>query len=86
MASKPKISFLKKEVDKVGTTRPAAKPTAETARPTYRQGKRLVQAHLPETTCINLKILAAKLGTTNQGLIEEALTDLFAKHRDLLTA
>jgi hypothetical protein len=49
-----------------------------------RQGKKLVATHLPRAAYTDLRILAAKLATTQAALIEEALTDLMHKYKDLL--
>jgi hypothetical protein len=49
-----------------------------------RQGKKLVATHLPTAAYIDLRILAAKLATTQAALIEEALTDLMHKYKDRL--
>jgi hypothetical protein len=75
MPARPKLSF--------NTPNPAtAKDTAE-QRPD-RVGKRLLQAHLPATTVIELKILAAKKGVPVVSLVEEAVAMLLAQHRDEL--
>ena len=75
MPARPKLSF--------NTPNPAtAKDTAE-QRPD-RVGKRLLQAHLPATTVIELKILAAKRGVPVVSLVEEAVAMLLAQHRDEL--
>jgi hypothetical protein len=47
-----------------------------------REGKKLVATHLPRAAYTALRILAAKLGTTQAALIEEALTDLMHKYQD----
>jgi hypothetical protein len=49
-----------------------------------RQGKKLVATHLPRAAYTDLRILAAKLATTQAALIEEALTDLMHKYKDHL--
>ena len=46
------------------------------------QSKRLLQAHLPATTVIELKILAAKKGVTVVSLVEEAVALLLAQYKD----
>ena len=58
-------------------------PKAKADRPD-REGKKLVATHLPQTAYTDLRILAAKLNTTQTALIEEALTDLMHKYRDKL--
>jgi hypothetical protein len=50
-----------------------------------REGKKLVATHLPTSAHTDLRILAAKLGTTQAALIEEALTDLLHKYRAKLS-
>lgn len=52
----------------------------KTARPD-REGKKLVATHLPRIAYTDLRILAAKLNTTQAALIEEALTDLLHKYK-----
>jgi hypothetical protein len=49
-----------------------------------REGKKLVATHLPKAAYTDLRILAAKLGTTQAALIEEALTDLLHKYKGQL--
>ena len=49
-----------------------------------REGKKLVATHLPRAAYTELRILAAKLSTTQAALIEEALTDLMHKYQDQL--
>ena len=73
MPVRPKLSFNTPTDSKVGQT-------AE-QRPD-RVGKRLLQAHLPATTVINLKILAAKKGVSVVSLVEEAVGYLLAQYRD----
>jgi hypothetical protein len=73
MPVRPKLSFNTPTDSKVGKT-------AE-QRPD-RVGKRLLQAHLPATTVINLKILAAKKGVSVVSLVEEAVGYLLAQYRD----
>jgi hypothetical protein len=65
----------------VGEEVPASR--AKTDRPD-RAGKKLVATHLPKAAYIELRILAAKLATTQAALIEEALTDLLHKYKDRL--
>ncbi len=45
-----------------------------------REGKKLIAGHFPESISRRLKILAATEGRTVQSLLDEALTDLFAKY------
>lgn len=58
-------------------------PKAKADRPD-RAGKKLVATHLPRAAYTDLRILAAKLDTTQAALIEEALTDLMHKYKDQL--
>ena len=51
-----------------------------TARPD-RQGKRLIAGHFPKATWAMLRDLGTRLDKNNQELLQEALEDLFAKHR-----
>jgi hypothetical protein len=46
-----------------------------------RIGKRIIAGHFPKSTWATLRRLCVALDKTNQDLLEEALTDLFAKHR-----
>lgn len=73
--AKPKLSFNTPNP-------PKAEKTVE--RRPDRIGKRLLQAHLPATTVINLKILAAKKGVSVVSLVEEAVGLLLAQYRDEL--
>ncbi len=57
--------------------------SAQAPRPD-REGKKLVATHLPQAAYTDLRILAAKLNTTQAALIEEALTDLMHKYKDQL--
>jgi hypothetical protein len=75
MPAKPKLSF--------NTTVPPKADKPAERRPD-RIGKRLLQAHLPATTVINLKILAAKKGVSVVSLVEEAVGLLLAQYRDEL--
>ena len=64
MPAKPKLSFNAPSPAKAG---------GSTERRPDRIGKRLLQAHLPATTVIELKILAAKKGVSVVSLVEEAV-------------
>ncbi len=46
-----------------------------------RQAKRIIAGHFPKATWMQLRMLCTKRDTTSQALLEEALTDLFAKYR-----
>lgn len=46
-----------------------------------RQGTRLIAGHFPKTTWAMLRDLGTRLDKKNQELLQEALDDLFAKHR-----
>ncbi len=76
MPAKPKLSF--------NTPNPA-KAGGSTERRPDRIGKRLLQAHLPATTVVELKILAAKKGVTVVSLVEEAIALLLAQYKDDFT-
>ena len=58
-------------------------PSAKTNR-ADREDKKLVATHLPKAAYTDLRILAAKLDTTQAALIEEALTDLLHKYKEQL--
>jgi hypothetical protein len=45
-----------------------------------REGKRLLQAHIPELLSTELRVLAARNQLTVTRLMEEAITDLFKKY------
>ena len=76
MPAKPKLSFNAPNPAKAG---------GSTERRPDRIGKRLLQAHLPATTVIELKILAAKKGVTVVSLVEEAVALLLAQYKDDFT-
>lgn len=76
MPVKPKLSF---------NTPNSAKAGGSTEQRPDRIGKRLLQAHLPATTVVELKILAAKKGVTVVSLVEEAITLLLAQYKDDFT-
>ena len=76
MSTKPKLSF--------NTPQPSKTKTPTERRPD-RIGKRLLQAHLPATTVIELKILAAKKGVSVVSLVEEAVALLLAQYKDDFT-
>lgn len=46
-----------------------------------RSGKKIIAGHFPKTTWAELRRLAVDHEKTAQELLEEALTDLFAKYR-----
>jgi hypothetical protein len=46
-----------------------------------RQAKRIIAGHFPKSTWVQLRMLCTKHDKTSQALLEEALTDLFAKYR-----
>jgi len=76
MPAKPKLSFNAPNSAKAG---------GSTERRPDRIGKRLLQAHLPATTVIELKILAAKKGVSIVSLVEEAVALLLAQYKDDFT-
>jgi hypothetical protein len=57
---------------------PAAAPPLD--RPD-RQGKKIIAGHFPKATWAELRALCIKHDKTAQELLDEALTDLFAKYR-----
>lgn len=64
-----------------------SKPLPQTAeRRPDRVGKRLLQAHIPELLSTELRVLAARNKTTVTALMEESITDLFAKHGHKINA
>lgn len=67
-----------------GKDNPASSTKADRPDRPDREGKKLVATHLPKAAYTDLRILAAKLGTTQAALIEEALTDLLHKYKGQL--
>ena len=60
------------------------KPKTQRADPRPdRVGKRLLQCHLPEELSTEMRVLAARQKKTVTALIEEAITDLFAKYQHM---
>jgi hypothetical protein len=51
------------------------------ARPRSREGTKLIGAHVPLATAKRLARLAVDVDKSQQELVEEALTDLFAKYK-----
>jgi hypothetical protein len=75
MAQRAKLSLSSQ-------TRPADKPPVEgvpSVRPD-RAGTKVILGHFPKTTWATLRRLALEQERTSQALLEEALTDLFAKY------
>jgi Antitoxin-like ribbon-helix-helix len=68
--SPPKLDFQKPK-----TTQTDLRPD--------RIGKRLLQCHLPEALSTEMRVLAARQKKTVTALIEEAITDLFAKYQHM---
>jgi hypothetical protein len=81
MAKRTALNLRAKEPQEAETSKPEPGDTA--TRPD-RRDKKLISGHFPRTTWATLRILTAKLGKTQQQLLEESLTDLFNKHRDQL--
>jgi len=46
-----------------------------------RRGKKIIAGHFPKATWAELRGLCIKHDKTSQDLLDEALTDLFAKYR-----
>lgn len=80
-------------LNKVASTpKPTTKPRAESAEkpkakaektsktPASREGKKPLIAYVDPAAVRELKILSAKLDSTQQDLLVEALNDLFVKH------
>lgn len=55
-----------------------SQPVAATPR-RDREGKRLLQAHIPVVLSTELRVLAARSGITITALVEEAIADLLVK-------
>lgn len=56
------------------------RPAAASPRAPSRVGKRNVSAYINATAAKQLRLLAVELDRSTQGLVEEALNDLFRKH------
>lgn len=78
----PKAATLKFETPK--QPKATLKEASRRAGRTDLQGKRLVATRLPQAAYMELRMLAARLDTTQAELIEEALTDLISKYKDRL--
>lgn len=68
---------------RASTRSPAPPPDEAAGRPgrqASRVGKVSIKAHFPKTVRDQLKIIALERGTTLQGVLGEAINDLFAKH------
>lgn len=57
-----------------------SRPLPPTTRAPSRVGKRNVSAYINATAAKQLRLLAVELDRSTQGLVEEALNDLFRKH------
>jgi len=79
MAQRAKLPKLSLEAE------PPARVTAEArssaAERRDREGKKIISGHFPRSTWAELRRLAVDEDKTSQDLLEEALTDLFAKYR-----
>jgi len=58
----------------------AAQPLRVRERRPDREGKKLISGHFPKSTWADLRRLSIERETTSQELLEEALSDLFAKY------
>lgn len=66
--------------DQAPTVQQAPAAPASTT-PAHRRGKKLIAGHFPKATWVELRLLATNHEKSAQELLEEALTDLFAKYR-----
>lgn len=75
---------MRKQANPSVTPNPTESTQAGTARrrnsPRSRAGKRQVAAYFPPAVQKQLKLLTVEKDTTVQGLLAEALNDLFAKY------
>jgi len=55
-------------------------PASRPGRQASRVGKVSINAHFPKPVRDQLKIIALEEGTTLQGILGQAINDLFAKH------
>lgn len=79
-----KTPDLRAAIMNKATGRPAPAPLDEPAprpgRQASRVGKVSINAHFPKPVRDQLKIIAVERGTSLQGILGEAINDLFAKH------
>ncbi|MBV9939590.1 MAG: hypothetical protein JO150_13870 [Acidobacteriaceae bacterium] len=75
-AKLPKLNLTTAQPDE-----PKTEPRATVAARHDREGKKIIAGHFPRSTWAELRRLAVDRETTAQELLEEALADLFAKHR-----
>jgi len=80
----PKPAALRFATPSKAAPQQTAPPSKTKADRPDREGKKLVATHLPQVAYTDLRILAAKLNTTQAALIEEALTDLLHKYKEQL--
>lgn len=80
MAPRAKLN-LKPIVSAEPEPTPEAAPRPPAAVPPSRRGKKMIGGHFPQGTWATFRHLATDEGKTTQELLEEALTDLFAKYR-----
>ena len=59
---------------------PPDEPAGRPGRQASRVGKVSINAHFPKPVRDQLKLIALERGTTLQGVLGEAINDLFAKH------
>lgn len=81
MSPRAKLPKLNLRSEPVSPSVPA--PSAAPAVPdrSDRSGKKIIAGHFPKATWAELRRLAVDHEKTAQELLEEALTDLFAKYR-----
>lgn len=87
MSKKPSLAAALQAVSKTTASEIKPKPAAETpaavqpaSKPKSRAGKRMVSGHFDRAVTRQLKQLALDQDSTIQGLLGEALNDLFIKH------
>ena len=68
------------EVSHAGDTRRAAPAPHKTPMPPSREGKRIIAGYFSWEVWKQMRVLAAENDKNTQGMIAEALNDLFAKY------
>lgn len=72
---------LKPRLDIEAASPPPVDVEAPSADRMDRKGKKIIAGHFPKVTWAELRALCIKHDKTAQELLDEALTDLFAKYR-----
>jgi hypothetical protein len=76
MAGAPDLAVVVPASEPKAAAPPSERPTLAPSR----RGKRNVSAYIDATAAKQLRLLAVECDSSTQGLVEEALNDLFRKH------